>query len=355
MERMQFRHLAYALFILIISGCTTSKHISTNPINTFSNGGPDFKNKVVFTTLPVGAGNCQIVSCPKSSKVIINDCGSTGKGDLGLDPVTAAYTIEAIRNEINAKELALTVSHSDLDHNNYLEKVTETLQFFYGETPYTLTFLGGDVTKYNKATLDTLKKASQQVYFSKPDTPESFTNYEPGLSCEDDDYKTWILLNNFGSNANSKSLVTVSLINNGKTSVYFTGDMEGTTSAEIIERYNKNKFNNLDLSKVTESVLTIPHHGATTNNSSNIYWAAFTNPNILVVSAGSKHGHPGCDAVNMYTNLSATVGSGIHKFTCYKDGYKQTIDTDIYKYLTEENGSIYIELTGQPASISWDK
>ncbi|WP_417460687.1 hypothetical protein [Kordiimonas sp.] len=296
---------------------------------------PVYSSNVVVTTFNVGAGNCQVVSCPKTKRLIVNDCGTSGVAN-GLSGAEAADAIGEIKTKISATSQYLTVSHPDTDHLSYIDDIVGKIGKFDAG------YFGGLEGRWTGSKLATAKDATDtRTFYSSAQTIKASIS---NLSCSSDNMSTWILAVGYGSTSNSESLVQVSKVGTGSL-FYFTGDMQGATEAPIITNLENTYYTGLgDVTTVKERIMTGAHHGADTLGSNSAEWAAATKPTSVIFSAGTRHNHPRCNAVNVYTTITKDIGDQ-HDFRCGdSSGYGITEETKEDKWLTYTNGTIQTRL-----------
>lgn len=294
--------------------------------------GPAYGTAVVVTTLNVGAGSCQIISCPKTKRLIVNDCGSRGRAG-GMTGEEAADLIQELKTAVGATSQILTISHPDDDHLNYIpDVVAEIGEFDFG-------FLGGLQARWTggKKTIAEAATKNRRYFPSSASTPDPVDL----LSCPADGLQTWILGVGYGTTSNSESMVQLSKSDRGYL-FYFTGDMQGATSDAIVPRLTSGFYKGLgDVTKVRYRIMSGAHHGADTLGSNNEEWADTTKPTTTIFSAGTRFGHPRCTAVDRYTTISDPVDK--HDFWC---GLTNTRFTPVFEttkdqWATHITGAVY--------------
>lgn len=283
-------------------------------------------------TLPVGAGNCQVVQCPNQNKLVVMDCGSKGRGTQGW---TADDASRYIRGMIDGStEVVVTVSHPDGDHYNYLPVV------FDGVRVNSL-YIGAQLSNYN----DTFRNwvANEQRYYGMPvsshagfyasPTPDSVLSCwrSDGFGGRTLDAPAQILAVNAGTTSNDASMVIS--MRYGNFSTIFTGDMTAATERAIVGAG--------PVAPLASTVITGAHHGAESYGSNSPSWANATRPQFLMFSAGERFLHPRCSSVDNYLAYVRN-NSSLHGYFCGRDGgYEHRITTEAVA-VTDDNGLIKV-------------
>ena len=241
--------LGIAIAVVTFTGCTTSS-IDTTGKSNLAVAAP---NELGVYTIPVGAGNCQLMQCPTqdNDKVVLFDCGSRGRGNLG-------WTAEEIKDYVDDfigedTEIVVSVSHPDIDHYSYIPSIMEGHNI-------SAIYLGGDYTHYSDAMGEWVQAQVQEgtdfvdfngdLYWS--DAPEE------ALGCNGADAK--ILIVNAGATDNDNSMVVS--VNYGLFQTVFTGDMTGATEAAITTHLGDT---HVELGQT--DFITGAHHGSTSHGS----------------------------------------------------------------------------------------
>ncbi len=300
-------------------------------------------DKVIVHTLPVGAGNCQLLQCPSQDRMIIFDCGSTGVGEMGWSADKVKLYVDNLIKP--STEIYVALSHSDSDHGNYLPTV-------FPDRKVQGIYLGGQRSSYvqavknwiNSEELNGAAVVSYWPNFYQSQAPEA------GLSCWVSDGNGgvkvdvggYILGVNGGASANAYSMVVASVYD--KFQMVFTGDMTGATE-DAIGTTSPVTLSDTD-------VITGAHHGADTAGSNSTTWVAANKAQTVIFSAGDKHEHPRCNSVDRYLGyLSPAPKHGYHCGT--GDGYETRSSTKNI-FVTDDNGLIIVKgSTNGDANISW--
>ncbi len=331
-----FRH-SWFIALLGLGACA---HQDTRQVAPAPEQGND---KLMVYTLPVGAGNCQLLQCPSQDRVIVFDCGSTGVGDKGWSAEAVKVFVDKLlgpKTEVN-----VALSHSDSDHGNYLPTV-------FPDRPIGSIYLGGNPTAYVTAVKNWIADKKMEGTTVVSSWPKFYQSDAPedALSCWVPDGKNgfkvdvagYILGVNAGSSPNAYSMVVGSVY--GDFQMLFTGDMTGETEAAI------GTGGPYDLSNT--NVITGAHHGADTAGSNSQSWATANSPRTVIFSAGDKHKHPRCASVDRY--LGYLHADTSHRYHCGEsDGYEERTTTRNV-FVTDDNGLITVEaLNDGNATIEW--
>lgn len=291
--------------------------------------------KFAIYTLPVGAGNCQVVRCPEQDKIVMMDCGSKGRGNVGWDRDDVSRFVQSMIGP--GTEVAATVSHPDGDHYNYLPAV------FHGVRVQNL-YLGTQLSRYDQNFNDWV--SAERSTFGMPvhTYPGFYSSRAPesNLSCWRPDGRggwqldiaAYILGVNAGSTSNDASMVIAMRYDNFET--IFTGDMTAATERQIVGAGPP--------VPLSANVITGAHHGAESAGSNSPSWAMATRPQLLMFSAGERFYHPRCNSVD---NYAAYVMKNVplHVYHCgINSSYQQRPSTDAI-LVTDDNGLIQVEAT----------
>jgi beta-lactamase superfamily II metal-dependent hydrolase len=283
-------------------------------------------------TLPVGAGNCQVVHCPEQNKIVMMDCGSKGRGNVGWTKEDATKYVRSLID--GGTEVAVTVSHPDGDHYNYIPEVFHNLRV-------NNLYLGLQLNKYDQNfqnwVANERKFYGMQVFehsgFYASKTPESnLSCWRPdGHGGAQLDVASYVLGVNAGTTSNDASMVIAMTYDKFQT--IFTGDMTAATERQILGAG--------PAVPLKSNVITGAHHGAETFGSNSPGWANATAPQFLMFSAGERFYHPRCTSVNNYLPHVLKY-QALHIYHCGKDGaYEQRASTDGVA-VTDDNGLIQV-------------
>lgn len=283
-------------------------------------------------TLPVGAGNCQVVQCPNQNKLVVMDCGSKGRGTQGWTADDASRYIRAMID--GGTEVVVTVSHPHGDHYNYLPVV-------FDNRDVKKLYIGASLSEYNAAFQEWVKDQQEKhrmQLWSHPGFYASSTP-DPELSCWRPgdfggftlDASAHILAVNAGTTPNDASMVISMRYDNFST--MFTGDMTAATESAILGAG--------PVAPLRSTVITGAHHGAETDGSNSPSWAKATQPKFLMFSAGNRYYHPLCSSVDNYLSFVRDHVSQ-HVYFCSKDRrYERRVTTKAVA-VTDNNGLITV-------------
>lgn len=300
--------------------------------------------RLVIHTLPIGAGNCQIAQCPTGNKLIIMDCGSGGAGSQNWSADDARTHLHGLVNA--STEIAVTVSHPHVDHYRYLPRVLDVL-------PVRNLYISRQLSSYNADFRNWAHQ--QQVHagmnviaypgFYASTTPEAALgcwapNGHGGLNSEAQSY---ILGVNTGTGANEGSMVVAMRYGNFRTT--FTGDMTAATEAQLHVPAG--------LGTLRSNLLTSPHHGSESHGSNSTTWAASTQPELVLFSAGTRFHHPRCSAVAVYWGYVGANSPG-HTFHCGDNGGWTNVTNTRNVLTTDSNGLIRVDAASDGTfNFSW--
>lgn len=283
-------------------------------------------------TLPVGAGNCQVVQCPNQNKLVVMDCGSKGRGTQGWTADDASRYIRAMIDVDT--EIVATVSHPDGDHYNYLPVVFDGLRV-------NSLYIGTQLANYSETFRNWV--ANERLYYAMPVSSHArfyaSPTPDPVLSCWRSDgfggrtldAPAQILAVNAGTTSNDASMVIS--MRYGNFSTMFTGDMTAATERAI--------HGAGPVAPLRSTVITGAHHGAESNGSNSPSWANATRPQFLMFSAGERFLHPRCSSVDNYLAYLPN-NAPLHGYFCGVDGNYEYRATTYAVAVTDDNGLITV-------------
>ena len=299
--------------------------------------------KLQIHTLPVGAGNCQVVQCPNQNKLVVMDCGSKGRGTQGW---SADDTTRYIRKLIDGgTEVVVTVSHPDGDHYNFLPLV-------FDGVPVNNLYIGTQLSNYSNDFRNWV--ANEQQYYAM--SVSSYSGFyasptpDPALSCWRPngfgglalDVPAQILAVNAGTTSNDASMVIS--MRYGRFSTMFTGDMTAATERAIVGAG--------PVAPLGSTVITGAHHGAESYGSNSPSWANATRPQFLMFSAGERFLHPRCSSVDNYLPY-VLKDSNPHRYFCGMGGSYQERNTRDAVAVTDDNGLIKVRGRSDGTFDTW--
>ncbi|MDH3280538.1 MAG: SH3 domain-containing protein [Gammaproteobacteria bacterium] len=286
--------------------------------------------------LNVGAGACAVIECPGAdAPVMFYDCGKEDSR-VGLSQADGQVLIDEIlaRRAVPAN---VVISHPHEDHYNWIPSALENADI-------QSIWLGGERDRYDAAIsgwISDKENDGAQVNGGGELPAEWHNDGDPlgtGLSCGLAD--SYVLTVNTGGNDNSKSLVL--MVEYESFRAVFSGDAHGQTEDSAIRNFGD----------VSTTVLAGSNHGAESDHSNDEDWAKATSPSIVVYSAGSRHGHPRCVAVNSYRDNVRLFAAPSHNFYCLYSAkeYDPVIHfnpkSELAEYNTGASGTITITTDG---------
>ena len=275
-----------------------------------------WQDLVEVHTLPIGQGDCNIITCNKGNNVILFDCGSIGANFLKNDDFKFLKSYFE-----KATFLAILISHGDRDHYNQIQKiltpsVTPNIQTI-------VAILGGIRSDYTVKFMKFLDKlTAENIKFHK--------GLAVGKFCEDStiyfdfiDAKT----EHPNTDKNQMGMLMKLTCKGCESSLLFAGDMEGKAA----EHFATQKVGRMFLSATHYKMA---HHGAS-NKANYEQWLKAVSPVEVHVSHKFKHGsfrHPRCEAYyRILENCPiGTDGPQSHKFTCYETSENRWKENDIW-------------------------
>ncbi|AVP98898.1 hypothetical protein C7S18_17690 [Ahniella affigens] len=301
---------------------------------------PHARRLLQIYTLPVGAGNCQLMLCPNQNRMIMFDCGALPFDKVGWNKADVSAFIANLINPNTS--ISVSISHTHYDHNSYLPDVLANRRIstiVMSDTPqnYPANVRNWMRNAYNQGTRVLWKSG---IYRSQaPEPPLSCYKPEPtgGWSI---DVQGYVVMMNAGANPNDASMVIAQRY--GRFQTVFTGDMTGETEQRI--------DNNLPVPLNQTTVITGAHHGSDSHDSNNPSWAIANQAEAVMFSAGGLFWHPRCAAAQTYRPYLLQFPRA-HNFQCGRDHHWARGPTRLAAYSTNINGAIRVRAD---ANGRWD-
>ncbi|HJX26761.1 MAG TPA: hypothetical protein VJ885_02525 [Thermoanaerobaculia bacterium] len=299
---------------------------------------PPDPTHIRVTFVNIGAGLCTVIECPgnpNQTAPILYDCGSSGRGDTGLDRAGAVQFVRTILNRY-AVAPRVVVSHPDGDHYNYITAIM-------GNVRASSIWLGAQAANYNITFQNWLAAQQQENVAINQFHQGASNNGQPvaGLACGTQNAETHLLTVNAGDDENSKSLVL--RIRYGNFSAVLTGDATAESLASLMSNYRGAVADG----SIAATLLGAPHHGSVTEGSNSFVWPQVFQPRIVVYSAGERYYHPRCQAIDVYDQAGTLRTAQNHPLQCGDEGAYWLINRSRTQYLTESNGNIWIDADAQ--------
>ena len=271
----------------------------------------DMQNLVEVHAVPVGQGDCNIITCNKGKNVIIFDCGSIGdnifKKKKNFEFLQSYFT--------NAKFVAILISHGDRDHFNMIQDiltpgVTNGKRF--------ISILGGVRKDYKNSFYNFLNDlTNKQIKFHE--------GLAVGNLCQDETiYFDFIEARAAHPYAkkNEKGMLMKLSCKGCESSLLFSGDMEGKVADYLAMKTNVGKM------FLSSTHYKMAHHGAS-DKANRVPWLRAVSPVEVHVSHMFNHGrfhHPRWEAYYriLYNCPIGTDGPQSHKFTSFRGSGKNT-------------------------------
>ena len=303
------------------------------------NNKPQGNIRVTFVN--IGAGLCTVIECPgdpAQTAPILYDCGSSGRGDTGLDRNGAVQFVRTILGRYGVPP-RVVVSHPDGDHYNYVTAIM-------GNVNASSIWLGAQAADYNVTFQQWLQAQQQAGVAVNVFNQGASNNGQPigGLACGAGLLPasgTFLLTVNAGDDPNAKSLVL--RIAYGQFQATLTGDATAETLTSLMYNYRGGVANGA----IATTLLGAPHHGSVTEGSNSFVWPQVFQPRIVVYSAGERYFHPRCQAIGVYDAGGTLRNAQNHPLQCGDEGAYWLINRANAQYLTESNGSLWIDANGQ--------
>lgn len=328
------RRLSIVCLSLLISACSTSLKVDTHHLEK-SDPTPSIKNtsfvtnspNLIIHTLPVGAGNCQIMSCPNEDKIVVFDCGSTGSAEQSWNVSKIQEYLRDIGVQTSTR-ITVSISHPDADHYNFIPDLFTQ--------PVSSIYASGDTHEYSQAMRNWFTTQSQNgVRIQRFTEPQHSTENVPDLGCKNNVWSR-ILAVAVGSSKNARSMVVAIGFNHAFQAI-FTGDMTDET-----EQYIADNLSSTGVIISKTNFITGAHHGASTHGSNSAQWVKDNHADVAVFSSGTRHNHPRCLATEKYEVTSMKTVN--HTYTCGNANTpRSTIQTDRAVFGTLDNGLLLIE------------
>ena len=252
-------------------------------------------------TIPIGQGDCNVISCNGGKNVILFDCGSKGGNEF-----KKIHRYRFLHGFFRyAESVTILISHGDTDHHNMIRKVFNTDFIKIPPRNMITVILGGNEADYRRDFLVWLRRIAANFHFQQGITLKNFCN-NPDI---------WFQLaqgNLQARNKNEKGMLMKMSCKTCLSSLLFTGDMEGPTAINMATNPH---YRNI----LRTTHYKMAHHGAS-NLANHPTWLAAIKPVEVHVSSMYNHGryhHPRCEAIDRVQQyLGLAIGSP-HAFTCF--------------------------------------
>ena len=252
----------------------------------------------------VGAGHCAIISAPGRNGTRRYMVFDTGKNKIAMS---------TIKKQIGNKPIdVFVVSHADYDHHKYAPDIVDNYEVkVLMRTGYERIDYGPSWESY-KNYFNNLPASKTKIHINQNAEKTSIT-HDRKANIGDEFYVgnaditfvsgfgnkfPWAPVNKINERRNAVSIVLK--IEYGGKSVLLTGDALGVDTEEDPEgkkAFATEKFmveNNNKVS-IDSDILVAAHHGA--NNGSSTPFLEKVSPEIVIIPAGTAHGHPRKKAV----------------------------------------------------------
>ena len=260
-------------------------------------------------TIPIGQGDCNIITCNGGKNVILFDCGSSAGNNFKKK--NKKYKL--IHSPFdNAESISILISHGHADHHNMIRKVLNSNVVTIPPKGKVTVILGGKEGDYSKALRTWLKGITAKV--------KILTGRKRENLCSNADIWFDLVPGNVNSrNVNEKGMLMKLHCNTCKSSLLFTGDMEGPTAKAFGTTTDSDTK-----SFLRATHYKMAHHGAATLANGEDWLKAIMPVEVHVSHRydGRFH-HPRCEAMNrLMTSCKVGVTSGIpiaqpHDLTCF--------------------------------------
>ena len=266
--------------------------------------------EVIF--MDAGQGDCTLIVYPDGSLTLV-DCGSTKSGAQALVEIK-----KVIDRYFNAKTfLSVVLTHPDEDHYNLL-RTLDIERYLDKNVPFDF-YYGGDVDLYSnlKDKDYTWKLLTFLKEHDLASNPANSTSIEKDGMLSRAGVDVTILASNCtgdpNGDKNANSIVLLVEYQGAK--IFLMGDAIAQTENFIINAFTKaGALHRLQKQQGEFVVLKVGHHGSET--SSTDAWIKLLQPDIIVVSAGTKPfngtGMPKETHLNkIISNTTLTTDTGI--------------------------------------------
>ena len=285
---------------------------------------------VVVNTLPIGQGDCNIITCNSGKNVIIFDCGSSGG-----NRVEPKFIMDYFKF---AELVTVLVSHGHNDHLSYIKDILSSLN----SNVKVQALLGGPESDYKSDFLKALRGASVTKdlgvasfdFCNNPDIHFNFLRSSPSYG-----------------NPNQRGMLMKLSCSTCLSSLLFTGDMEGQAAKDIATNINNAVF-----LKCTHYKMA--HHGASAIANEEEWLKAIMPVEVHISHKyNGRYHHPRCAAMNRlrdYCGIGTTVGATgalPHNFACFGEkeenykAYESSITSRVFSTAPRENEACLIKLS----------
>ena len=267
------------------------------PERVISNGATAQQSSidVVVHTIPIGQGDCNIITCNEDKNVIIFDCGSRG-GNVFEEASNFDFILQYF---CKAVSVTVLISHGDIDHYNQVQNILKPV--ITNRKPVIYGLLGGSSQDYDEDFFKWLVSITPNKQLGLIST--NFCD-NPAIHFE---FQKSVINNN---QKNQNGLLMKLSCNTCESNLLFSGDIEGRGATTMIK-------NNPNFLRSTHYKMA--HHGAS-SQANKKRWLETILPEEVHVSHvyGGQYHHPRCEATELIEQLGTLGTSTTHPFTCFE-------------------------------------
>ena len=249
-------------------------------------------------TLPIGQGDCTVIYCNGGQHAILFDCGARGGNILDTQFIQSYFEFKDVSS------ITVMISHGHSDHYNRIPYIFHTsIQKLVKEI-----IVGGPKQDYSAKTI-----ANWLASFNKVEYLVDSKVYIYQF-CKNVEFKVIV---GGGKDKNQRGMVMKMSCKSCKSSLLFSGDMEGQ-AAEVMARRSK------DTKDAFYGILDVTHYKMAHHGASRLAnkkdWLGAISPIEVHVSHmyNGRYGHPSCEAIDILKGLGTTsnIANTPHTFTC---------------------------------------
>ena len=261
---------------------------------------------VVVNTIPIGQGDCNIITCNQGRNVVIFDCGTKWNNVFKYNN-NFNFILQYFRL---VQSVTVLISHADEDHYNHIVDILGPVIHF--RKPTIQAIVGGllpdyppDFLKWLVSVTTTGKLGISSTNFCDNSNIQFILRHSTAFG----NYRT----------KNQRGLLLKLTCTNCPSQLLFPGDMEGRAATDLARNH---------ATFLRSTHYKMAHHGAS-SDANKRRWLQAIQPNEVHISHifNGSYKHPLCDGIQRILNLN-TVGVNIfypHLFTCHKPDFQAYI------------------------------
>ena len=279
---------------------------------------------VVVHTIPIGQGDCNIITCNSGKNVIIFDCGSRG-GNVFQENNNFNFILKYF---VKVEMVTVLISHGDRDHYNQIENILHPV--IQARNPMIKAQLGGPLDDYDSDFRNWLKSVTASGQFDFPSTD----------FCHNFNIQFTLHSTTGYRLPNQNGLLMKLTCNTCQSQLLFPGDMEGRAANDMAKNH---------ASFLRSTHYKMAHHGASRIANMSPWLEAISPVEVHIshVFRNTLFRHPRCKAIYRILQLNTVGTTDPHPFICYgsERDFQTITSSRIFSTAPRRDKLCLIELT----------